>query len=545
MARPGRDGATPGAPQAAAGPVPRLPGGSMASAAVRGSAWTLGGYAAGQLLRLAGNLVLTRLLFPEVFGQMALVNTFMQGLQMFSDVGIGPAIVQGSRGDDPRFLRTAWTVQAVRGAILWLGSCAIAGPIASFYAQPLLAWLIPAAGLSAVLAGFESTSLHALRRHLRLDRVTVVELAGQGIGIAATVLLAAADRRVHGANHPGAAWAMVGGGLVGSASRLLLSHALLPGIRHRLDLDRGDLRALLRFGRWIFVSTLLTFLASQSDRLVFGKMIPLDLFGVYGIAAMLAAMPTQAVLRLGNSVAFPAYSRLAGRDDFRDVFGRVRLPLVLGGGAVVSALLACGPFLIRVLYDTRYLQAGWILQYLSAITWLQILECTNGAALLARGRVGWVAAGNAAKLAGMLAFIPLGFHVGGFRGALVGLIASEAARYLTSVMGTAALGLGGFGRDVLLTAFTAAVAWAGSAGGQALAGADRGALAGLAVAAAVTGAPWALIGGRYLRRARARAGSRPEAPGSQARPAAAGGVGSIPLPGAPWSDGAAGPGPRP
>ena len=62
----------------------------------------------------------------------------------------------------------------------------------------------------------------------------------------------------------------------------------------------------MRFGRWIFVSTVLTFLAGQSDRLVFGKMIPIALFGVYSIASMLAALPTQAVLKLGGAVIFPA-----------------------------------------------------------------------------------------------------------------------------------------------------------------------------------------------------------------------------------------------
>ncbi len=482
---------------------------SMASAAVRGSVWTVGGYAAGQVLRFAGNLILTRLLFPEVFGQMALVNTFMQGLQMFSDVGIGPAIVQSPRGEDPRFLQTAWTVQCLRGAVLWLGSCAIARPIASFYDQPLLAWLVPAAGLSAVLSGFESTSMHALRRQLRLRRLTVVDLASQALGIVATVLLAAADRSLHGANHPGAAWAMVGGGLVGSAARLALSHAALPGIRHRMRLDRDSMRVLFGFGRWIFVSTLLTFLAGQADRLVFGKMIPLDLFGVYGIAAMLATLPTQAVLRLGSSVAFPAYSRLAGREDFGRLFSRVRMPLLLGGAAIVSGLVACGPFLIRVLYDSRYARAGWILQYLSVVAWFQVLECTNGAALLARGRVGWVAAGNAAKLAGMLALLPLGFHLGGFRGALGGLILSEALRYLTSARGAAAIGLGRLGRDAALTLATAAVTAAGAMAGVALGAGSGGALAGLAGGAAVTGGIWTAAGLWYLRRERAEGSTWP------------------------------------
>src|SRR5262245_18372468 len=83
---------------------------SLRQRTIRGSAWTTTESVAAVVLRLGSNLVLTRLLLPEMFGVMALVNIFIQGLQMFSDVGIGPAIIQNRRGDDPSFLNTAWTI---------------------------------------------------------------------------------------------------------------------------------------------------------------------------------------------------------------------------------------------------------------------------------------------------------------------------------------------------------------------------------------------------------------------------------------------------
>lgn len=338
----------------------------------------MGGYGASQVVRLASNLILTRILFPAVFAEMALVNTFMVGLQMFSDVGTGPAIVQSRRGDDPGFLNTAWTIACIRGIAVWLVTWIIARPVASFYGQPLLAWLIPAAGFSAVILGFESTSFHTMRRHLRLGRLTVIDLASQVVATTVTVLLAWADRVIFGPNHPGAVWAMVAGGLVWSLTRMVLSYAILPGIRHRFLLEPAARRSLFEFGRWVFLSSLLTFLAAQSDRLAFGKLIPLELFGVYAVASMLAALPTQIVLRLGSAVIFPAFSRIAGRSDFGSIFARVRFPLHLCGAAVVGVTIASGPFLIRVLYDSRYREAGWMLQYLAAGAWFQIWKPRPG-----------------------------------------------------------------------------------------------------------------------------------------------------------------------
>ncbi|MCC2632368.1 MAG: hypothetical protein K0S48_254, partial [Ramlibacter sp.] len=46
--------------------------------------WTLVGHGSSQVLRLLGNLVLTRLLAPESFGVMAVATVVSIGVVMFS-----------------------------------------------------------------------------------------------------------------------------------------------------------------------------------------------------------------------------------------------------------------------------------------------------------------------------------------------------------------------------------------------------------------------------------------------------------------------------
>src|SRR4051812_43189439 len=84
-------------------PAPPVIGGSFKRAVVTSASWTAVGWIVMQLLRFASNLILTRLLFPEAFGLMSLVTVFVVGLHMFSDLGIGPSLVQSKRGDDPAF----------------------------------------------------------------------------------------------------------------------------------------------------------------------------------------------------------------------------------------------------------------------------------------------------------------------------------------------------------------------------------------------------------------------------------------------------------
>ena len=500
------------------------PGGSLRAGAIRGSIWTLGGHALAQLLRLASNVILARLLFPDVFGQMALVYTFITGLQLFSDVGTGPAIIQSRRGDDPTFLRTAWTINVIRGLILWMAAWAIASPMAVFYGQPILAWLIPAAGFSAVINGFDSTRPAQARRIMNVGMLTVMEISSQAAGSIATILLALLNRHLYGPNDPSAVWAIVGGGLTQALVRFAFTHAAFPGVGPRLLLDRVALGELLKMGRWIFVSTMLTFLAGPADRLIFGKMIPMAMLGVYGMAANLAVLPTEAILKLGYAVVFPAYARLQDRSDFHKVFGRVRMPLLLVGALIVSGLIASGPFLIPVLYDRRYFDAGWILQFLAATSWFRILEITNGAALLAKGRADWVAAGNGAKLVGMVAFLPLGYHLASFPGALAGLIFAEILKYLASAVGVARRGLPVFRGDVGFTVAVGGVSGVAYMAGRATEQAARSNLAGFLVAGTLVTVFWGAWGLRYWRRERSEraawlSASRSEEPGDATPPA--------------------------
>jgi O-antigen/teichoic acid export membrane protein len=330
-----------------------------------------------------------------------------------------------------------------------------------------------------------------------------VDLGTQVLGMVATVALALVGRRLVGPDDIRLVWAPLGGNLIQSVARVAVTHLAMPGPRNRFRLDREMVAAQLRFGRWVFLSTLLTFLASQSDRLLLARLVSMAEFGVFGIAATLASIPTLAIEKLGGAVAFPALSRMANRTDFDRVYERARAPLLLAGAAAASALFGCGPPLVELLYDARYADARWMIQFLAAGAWLQTLSGSNGAALLALGRVNVMAAGSGAKVAGIALFFPLGFHLAGLRGALVGLALSDLARYAVSAWGVRRAGMRPLRVDATHTALVAGVALLGDAAARAVAPGGRGAPLALAAAAAVTVVVWGALGLRYYRENRA------------------------------------------
>jgi len=200
----------------------------------------------------------------------------------------------------------------------------------------------------------------------------------------------------------------------------------------------------------------LTFAVGQSDRLIFGKIIPIELLGVYSIAAVWSTLPTTILDRVFSSVLFPILSRFDRADaEFEKAFRQTRTPSLYVAGWMSACLIAGGPILIRFLYDQRAVEAGWIVQSLSIGTWLLALETTNSTALLARGQAKWMAIGSAAKLVGMFVAIPVGFMTDGFRGAVVGFSVSELLRYITSVAGGFSINLRSYKQDLALSAMVA------------------------------------------------------------------------------------------
>lgn len=423
---------------------------------------SIGQYAIGQILRLATNLVLTRLLFQEVFGLMALIQVLIVGLHLFSDVGIGPSIVQNEKGDQPEFLDTAFTVQLFRGVSLWLLCCIAAYPFSTFYGEPQLLELLPVAGLTAVLSGMQSTKFWTCQRDLRLGRVAIIDIVTQVTSATLMLVLAYVMRSV---------WALVISGLINDMLRTVLTHVVLDGHSNRLRIHRESLDSMVRFGRWIFFSTVVSFCVSQTDRLIFGKLASLETLATYSIAVVLAGMPSAALWHLTGTVLLPAYSRIVQTKGVlsSEDFLRIRGPMLIGAAWVLSGMIAGGAIAIDLLYDDRYADAGWMVQLLSVGAWFMVVDATIAPSLMALGQSQWMAAGNVAKLVGMVVLIPIGFKLFGFAGAVGGYAATEVLRYALSTTVAYRRGLAPFKQDLRATAMLVlgtSIGWVAGRGAQ-------------------------------------------------------------------------------
>lgn len=397
--------------------------------AKRGMVWTVLSYGASQVLRFGGHLVLARLLAPEIFGQMLLVNVFSSGLQMFSDLGLGASIIQNKRGEDPAFRNTAWTIQVLRGALLFAAAAVLAAPYARLYDNPALAWYVVASAVSALVSGFNATGLYTLNRRLSLGRLAILDLGAQAFGIAVMVGWALVQKSV---------WPLVGGGIASALFRAIATR-MLTEHRDRFAWEPEAARDLLRFGRAVFLSTALLFLADQSQTLLLGKLVDKATLGIYSVALTLATMGTVVVQKIMSDVMFATFAIL-----FRDrpdralyQYGRTRY-LVVGGAAVMAlGIIVLAPFIVHLLYDRRYWDVTWMLQALALLSAVDIMRAPAAWLLLAAGKPGYSVWASAARVVVIGAGLPLAMHLGGLRSGIWVIALSSVPTFLIFSFGVA------------------------------------------------------------------------------------------------------------
>src|SRR5450755_532098 len=318
--------------------------------------WTLIGHFAAQVLRLGSNLILTRLLAPDLFGVMSVGYMVFTGLTMLSDVGLGSVVSRSRRGDEPTFLNVVWVTQIARGllmtltalalsAALALGAAAALLPAHSVYADPRLPGLLAVISLYGVMSGLESTKSLWTRRHLAMARLVKIDLVAQ-LGTTAFILTWAwIDPSI---------WALGFGWLFGVALRTALSHWQLPGPRNRIEWEKSAFKEIIDFGKWALVSSPVSFLLTSGDRLILGVLFSATDMGFYSIALLLVTTLQAVVLGITGQSVQPALGEVVREKpgELKRTLYRIRLPLDVVCAIPAGALFVLGDFIVGFLYDS-------------------------------------------------------------------------------------------------------------------------------------------------------------------------------------------------
>ncbi len=369
------------------------------------------------LLQLGYLALLARLLERSDFGEVAIVMAVLTISDLFSQTGMDAALMR-YQGRVEDLLHPAWSCQVVRGAFLALIVFLLGPPATLLEGMERVGQLLMVAAAVPLIDGFHSKSLVILGRRLHQGRITLGEIATTVIGIASGTLL------VYWARSP---WALVVNMLVFAALRTGMSYLVHP-YRPRFTLRWGPLRPFLRYGFFYNLAGGAECLAASADKFIIGRLLGLDLLGLYDRCF---ALSNYGALQLPKLLAATAFPSLASVMSTPERFARLvrrylRLVVVLFATGGTALVLLADP-LVRTIIGAKFVEGIPLFRVLACgfacrgvAAGLQIIPELYG-----RSHLRFVA--NLIQLLVLVAAVPGGIAAGGLLGAGIGVALANAA----------------------------------------------------------------------------------------------------------------------
>ena len=246
-----------------------------------------------------GNVALARILAPQMFGIYAIVVFVVQFFSIFSDVGIGAALIQKREELTDEETSTLFWIQQI---------LALAVVIATFVSSPLVIriypslpssaiWLVRGMAVTFLFTSFKTVPTILMERSIDFRKIAIVDIAEVAVFQVAAISLAIAGFGV---------WSFIIAALLRGLSGVILVYALYPW-RPSLICHFGAAKELIRFGIPYQGSAILSFLKDAVTPLFVGAYVGAAGVGYVNFAREFAFMPLVLSQSFGK-VAFPVFS---------------------------------------------------------------------------------------------------------------------------------------------------------------------------------------------------------------------------------------------
>lgn len=341
-------------------------------------------------MMFGGNVVLARWLAPDVYGLFAAALAFQATLVVFSDVGLGPALIQRVEEPTKQELAALFTLQlglfSSVSAITWMLAPFIVDWI-NLTSESV--WVIRAIAVVFCVQSIRSIPAVMLERNLNFDAIAKAEVIGTMVY---QIVLLTLVWQGFGL------WSIIWG----LAARYSIDLAVILRFypwRPRLSRDVRAILPYVRFGLNMQGVRVMAYFKDQLPALLLIPLLGATSAGMWGWAMAYAAIPVY-FNRLVDRVMFPAFSRVQHDQKKLGTLATTAIWLDSAIGIPILCVLTLfGPYLVPLIYTTKWLEALPVV-YVLAInmvggfalgTFFALLYATGRAHLGFRWFAAWVA----------------------------------------------------------------------------------------------------------------------------------------------------------
>lgn len=248
------------------------------------------------------SIVLARLLMPEEYGLVAMINIFIVFANVFVTSGFTSALIQKKDADELDF-STIFYCTLVMSIVLYITIYLSSPYIAKFFNMPDLCLLTRVYSLSLILTSYQTIQQAYISRHMLFKKTFVSTFSGTLLSGCIGVIMAYNGFGV---------WALVVQYITNILINMFVLLVVIPW-HPTLSFSLHRAKSLMSYGSKILVSTLVSTVYKEIRQLIIGKMYtPADL-GFYNRGNHLPQLVNTNMDTTIRSVLFPAMS------NYRDV----------------------------------------------------------------------------------------------------------------------------------------------------------------------------------------------------------------------------------
>lgn len=343
---------------------------SLTSKVLKGGGWMVASRILTKAVGIVATIILARILTPEAFGLVAVGLISVNILKVFTEVGIKQALIKETSENTETFLNTAWTVELIRGLLIFILVFFAAPFIASFFNQPEAIDIIRVLALVPLLNGITNIKIIYLQKELEFNKQFIYELSPIFGSLFISIPLAFILENV---------WAIVFGTIASEVLRVGLSYYLIWFLP-KFELNLEYFKQMFGFGKWIFVSTIVSYFAMELDTYFAAKFFDARLLGIYTLAFTISTKPIIEVGKALTKVLFPAFAKMNNNLE------RIRAAYLKSSTILYLILvpLSVGLFLVAESFVHIFLGEKW-LEMILPLKILSLATVFRGFALMASG----------------------------------------------------------------------------------------------------------------------------------------------------------------
>jgi O-antigen/teichoic acid export membrane protein len=319
------------------------------------------------------SIVLARLLHPADYGLVGMATTIAGVLSIFSEVGLGQALLQCREEVESR-ANQALSLNFSLGLLMTLAQFLLAPAAARFYGVDELTSILRVSSVGYAIAALGSISGVMLQKHMAFKTINAIDLSAFFTRLILSLTLAFAGY---------AYWSIIVGELGARAATTVLRLWHCPW-RPRLTFNVAGAGVMFRFGKYVYLTNILNYLMSNTDFICLGKFFGAAVLGPYYFAYNLVMLFQQIVAGLAGTITMPAVAVL-NEESRKEYFRRTVQVICISAVPIFAFLVAGGPSMIKVAFGDKWSGASMPLMFLAVFGGVRTLVSPFGSYSWASG----------------------------------------------------------------------------------------------------------------------------------------------------------------